>query len=170
MSSSEHTKESSSRLTNDETTAIFRSMANSKVLRERNALAYKLFGQGVWLLQAKSAPLLKRTDPSKAIYVPMGSLSMFFTNQALMQEKINPSKEMLVAFVYVVPNEGTLAYMWTKAFVKEENTDTQSVSTPRANIPINIPPVVTTNGKKPPMTSRNGKGIYLNSTRKHPKG
>lgn len=129
-------------------------MANSRVLRERNAHAYKLFGQGVWLLQAKSASLLKKTDPSRAVYVPMGSLSMFFTNQALMQEKINPSKEMLIAFTYVVPEEGTLSYMWTKAFVKEESNPQSSpapapVKSTRQRITaVTIPPVVT-NGKKP---------------------
>lgn len=141
------------RLNKEETMSIFRNMANSQHLRSRNALAYKVFGQGIWLIQGKSASQVKQIDPAKAVYVPMASLPMFFTNQSLFQEKINASKEMLVAITYVVPGDNSLAYFWTKAVFAEDTIvpkqpprqKVSTVPTPR----VNVPSVVTANTKKP---------------------
>lgn len=151
-----------SRLSKDETLDIFRKMANSRVLRLRNVESHKLFGQGVWLIQAKSAAQLRVFNVDRAIYVPMASLPMFFSNPAIMKEKIDPSKEMLIAATYIVTGENSLSYIWTKVIapvkkqpvqlpsptqVVVERAPVLTTPTPR----VNIPPAVTGPGGKSPF-------------------
>ena len=135
---------SNSRLSRDETMDIFRKMANSKPLRIRNVDAYKLFGQGVWLIQAKSAAQLKNFDGSRSIYVPMTSLGMFFVNPVIMKEKIDPTREILLAATYLIPGDNTLSYIWTKATISQDTQPVMKkelVPVSKVTIPISPTPV-----------------------------
>lgn len=160
----------SARLTKDETIEIFQKMVNCKALRLRNISAHQLFGPGVWLLQAKSASSLKVFDPAKAVYVPYASLPMFFVDKSLLQERIDPTKEILVAATYIISGENTLSYIWTKGSVNDNNSTnstskkevpksnrvqsssdekaTSSTNSPR----VNIPQVATVNSIRKPST------------------
>lgn len=126
-----------SRLSKDETLDIFRKMANSRVLRLRNVESHKLFGQGVWLIQAKSAAQLRVFNVDRAIYVPMASLPMFFSNPAIMKEKIDPSKEMLIAATYIVTGENSLSYIWTKVIAPEGSSTKKTA--PVKKQPVQLP-------------------------------
>lgn len=126
------------RLSKDETLSIFRKMANSRVLRLKNVESHKLFGQGVWLIQAKSAAHLRVFNVDKAIYVPMASLSMFFSNPAILKEEIDPAREMLIAATYIVAGENSLSYIWTKV-TAPEGSSTKSVQPVRKQ-PVQVPP------------------------------
>lgn len=127
------------RLSKDENVDIFKKMANCVTLRLRNINAHRLFGQGVWLIQAKSAEQLRKFDVSRAVYVPMTSLSMFFFDSSLFRERINPEKEMLVAATYIVPEGDTLSYIWTKATFPSAPIKTpvkQTVLSPKEDVKV----------------------------------
>lgn len=103
-----------SHLTSDESKKLLEKMANSIDIQSKNINAYKLFGQGVWLLQGRSSLDLIKMDVSKAVYIPMSSLSMFFTNQSIYLEKIDPSREMLIAATHINLESKSISHIWTK--------------------------------------------------------
>jgi len=95
-----------------------------------NIGAHKLFGQGVWLMQARSAAQLRSMDGSRSVYIPMSSLGMFFNDSVIVNEKIDPTREMLLAATYIVSGDNTLSYIWTKASIPVETGKRPSVTIP----------------------------------------
>jgi hypothetical protein len=100
----------STRLSKNEEMSILQSMGDDTVLRSKYLPAHQLFGPGIWILQAKSSSSLKSMKPSRAIYVPLSSVDMFFTDDKLVNSKIDPNTSMLVGIIYGVPEENVSPY------------------------------------------------------------
>ncbi len=104
-----------SKLTREECTSLFKQMADCRELALRQKELYRVLGQGVWLMHGSTGDQLKVMKPSMAIYVPMASIPMFFLSQSLLDEKVDPMKEMLLALHYGIGGQG--AYLWAKVTV-----------------------------------------------------
>lgn len=112
----------------------FKLIASSKNVQTRHPYLSGLYGAGIWLLYANSIQSLAEMDGSKAIYVPITSISMFFNDSTILLEKINTSKEMIVAVVCLYPKEGVTRHFWTKVTIPA-NTAKPSVKQDVQSIP-----------------------------------
>lgn len=54
---------------------------------------YELYGKGFWLLYGKNNKDIENVDPSKAVFVPLRSMNMFFDDKGIHEEVSNINME-----------------------------------------------------------------------------